>query len=105
VKKDRPRLGRGVENLFQEPSPKKPVEVAATKLEDVNLTILRQARSEATAKGSPVVGVWSVRAKTLLRYLVMTKPRFKESKEAAGLLEDGLRKKYPQIWAAIETLS
>jgi len=83
----------------------KPVEVAATKLENVNLTILRQARSEATGKGNPVVGVWSARAKTLLRYLVLTKPRFKESKEAAGLLEDGLRKKYPQIWEAIEALS
>lgn len=96
------RLGKGFASLFSSPvgNVETVVESVESKPTRINLMVLRQAHDEV--RKSPVVGVWSVKAKTLLRYLVLTVPAFKESTQAGKLLETALRDKYPDLWTAIE---
>ncbi len=93
------RLGRGMEGFFA-PSTEEKAETT-TSDNVLNTALLQQAHREVTGKGNPVVGVWSERAKTLLRYLVLTTPNFKESTEACELLEVALQEKYPELWNAV----
>jgi len=105
MKEKKERLGEGFAKLFSPPTEKVEVERGEnveSKPTGINLMVLRQAHDEV--RKNPVVGVWSKKAKTLLRYLVLTVPAFKESTQAGKLLETALRDKYPDLWTAIEEI-
>ena len=45
---------------------------------------------------------WSPPGKAMLEYLAETTPRFSQSKEVATHLEQGLKKKYPEMWEEVQ---
>lgn len=56
-------------------------------------------------KNNPRVVVWSPISSVVFRILKKTIPEFSVSKEAALLLEEAVKKKYPEIWKiAVEKL-
>lgn len=51
---------------------------------------------------NPRVIIWSPKASVALRALRKTIPEFSISREASELLEEGIRRKYPEIWEMVE---
>ena len=51
---------------------------------------------------NPRVVVWSLKSSIVLRILKKTIPEFSISKEASELLEEAIKKKYPEIWKLVE---
>lgn len=103
------RLGKGVDGLFsdEEVSDETVVNEEAKEVttedptEGVDVAVLKQAMAIVKDK-KPVVSVWSPQIKTCLKYLFLTQPAFKESVEAAGMLEKAMKKKYPELWRRIQ---
>jgi len=62
--------------------------------------ILEKAIEEG--KRNPRVVVWSPKSSIVLRILKKTIPEFSISKEASRLLEEAIRRKYPEIWKLVE---
>jgi histone H3/H4 len=54
------------------------------------------------AKKNPKISLWSPKASAALRFLKKTTPEFSISREAAKLLEEAVKSKYPEIWKAVE---
>lgn len=63
-------------------------------------SIIEKAIAESRA--NPRVILWSIKASALLRFLKKTIPEFSISEVAAEILEEGLRKRYPELWEAVE---
>ena len=59
-------------------------------------------RSIEEARKSPKLSVWSPKASAVLKFLKKTTPEFSISREAAKLLEEAVKSKYPEIWKAVE---
>ena len=66
----------------------------------VDERILEKAIEEG--KRNPRVVVWSPKSSIVLRILKKTIPEFSISKEASRLLEEAIRRKYPEIWKLVE---
>lgn len=99
MSKEKKRLGEGVGALFSEPPSRKteqPIETAHGISQDYLARAIREVD-----KKDPVVSLWSRQAKVLFRYLSLTKLGFRESTDASEVLEAGLEKKYPELWAAV----
>jgi hypothetical protein len=62
--------------------------------------LLRKSIEEA--RKSPKLSVWSPKASAALRFLKKTTPEFSISREAAKLLEEAIKDRYPEIWKAVE---
>jgi hypothetical protein len=62
--------------------------------------VLRKSIEEA--RKSPKLSVWSPKASAALSFLKKTTPEFSISREAAKLLEEAVKSKYPEIWKAVE---
>ncbi len=62
--------------------------------------VLEKAIEEG--KKNPRVVVWSPKSSIVLRILKKTIPEFSISKEASELLEEAIKKKYPEIWKLVE---
>ena len=60
----------------------------------------------ATAQGrkDPRISAYSPLVMSILRYLRRTKPEFSMSEEASNLLEEAIRKKYPDISKQVEEI-
>ncbi len=107
--KKKNRLGKGVESLFSddevadEAVVKEEAKEGTTEdpTKGVDVAALKQAMAMVKAK-KPVVSVWSPQIKTCLKYLILTQPAFKESVEAAGMLEKAMKKKYPEVWRRVQ---
>ena len=66
----------------------------------VDKSVLEKAIEEG--KKNPRVVVWSPKSSIVLRILKKTIPEFSISKEASELLEEAIKKKYPEIWKLVE---
>lgn len=66
----------------------------------VDERVLEKAIEEG--KKNPRVVVWSPKSSIVLRILKKTIPEFSISKEASELLEEAIKKKYPEIWKLVE---
>ncbi len=66
----------------------------------IDKRILEKAIEEG--KRNPRVVVWSPKSSIVLRILKKTIPEFSISKEASELLEEAIKKKYPEIWKLVE---
>lgn len=64
----------------------------------VNAQALIEAEEETRTRDGRLVTVYDPRVATIMRYLSATVPRFVVSKEAATLLESGLKKRYPNLF-------
>jgi len=62
--------------------------------------VLRKSIEEA--RKSPRLSVWSPKALAVLKFLKKTTPEFSISGEAAKLLEEAVKNRYPEIWRAVE---
>jgi hypothetical protein len=54
------------------------------------------------AKKNPKISLWSPKASAAFRFLKKTTPEFSISREAAKLLEEAVKSKYPKVWKAVE---
>jgi len=54
------------------------------------------------AEKNPRITLWSKESAAILRYLRKTTPEFSISREAAKVLEEALRNKYPRLWKLVE---
>ena len=106
-------LGRGMDALIKKPSKSKKSkkeDIAEVKTEKVNLTnsySLSDDKIELIKKEvekNPRISLWSAKSAACLRYLKKTTPEFSISNEASEILEDAIKKKYPDIWEMFEDL-
>ena len=106
-------LGRGLDALIKKPSKSKKSkkeDIAEVKTEKVNLTnsySLSDDKIELIKKEvekNPRISLWSAKSAACLRYLKKTTPEFSISNEASEILEDAIKKKYPDIWEMFEDL-
>jgi hypothetical protein len=99
--KDKKALGKGMDALFPEAAK----EVVTEKLENDKLKVISNEVVTAAARESqenPRVVSWSPTSSAVLRYLRKTVPEFSISNEASHLLEEGVKKKYPEIWEKVK---
>jgi hypothetical protein len=54
------------------------------------------------AKKNPKISLWSPKASAASSFLKKTTPEFSISREAAKLLEEAVKSKYPKVWKAVE---
>ncbi|MCS7119396.1 MAG: hypothetical protein RMH75_06080 [Archaeoglobaceae archaeon] len=104
------RLGKGLDAILGEKSEVKTdtvksdvVEsdsVKSEKVLSIDEGVLRKAIEEG--EKNPRVAVWSPKSSIVLRILKKTIPEFSISDEAAEILENGLRNKYPEVWEIVE---
>jgi hypothetical protein len=69
--------------------------------EPLNLKVLGEAVKGATSNRQ-TVAVWSPEISAVLWYLKKTTPEFSISNEARTILEEGLEKKYPELYQRIK---
>ncbi|MEM1672578.1 MAG: hypothetical protein QXU31_07050 [Archaeoglobaceae archaeon] len=100
------RLGRGLDAIIGEVKSEE-VRAEEVKSEEVisdevriDSGILRKVIEES--RRNPRITLWSVKCSAVLRILRKTTPEFSISEVAAEILEEGLQKRYPEIWKAIE---
>ena len=53
---------------------------------------------------NPRISLWSAKSAACFRYLKKTTPEFSISNEASVILEEAMKKKYPDIWKLFEDL-
>lgn len=70
--------------------------------ETFNLKALGDAVKGAKTGNRQTIAVWSPEISAVLWYLKKTTPEFSISDEARGILENGLKKKYPELFKRIK---
>ena len=107
-------LGRGLDALIKKPSKSKKdknenvVKKTKTKKPDLNSSIslsndkIEQIKKEV--EKNPRISLWSAKSAACLRYLKKTTPEFSISNESSEILEEAIKKKYPEIWKLFEDL-
>lgn len=109
--KDKKALGKGMDALFPEAEKEVITEKLETdklktdkletdKLKVVSIEIVTEAAKES--QDNPRVVSWSPTSSAVLRYLRKTVPEFSISNEASQLLEEGVKRKYPEIWEKVK---
>ncbi|MEM2346341.1 MAG: hypothetical protein QXN49_07250 [Archaeoglobaceae archaeon] len=105
------RLGKGLDAIIGEVKSEevraeevKREEIISEKVRSdevrIDSEILRRVIDES--RRNPRVTLWSVKCSAVLRILRKTTPEFSISEVAAEILEEGLRRRYPEIWKAVE---
>lgn len=107
-------LGRGLDALIKKPSKSKkskkeknveekiPKKVDLTNSFSLSEDKVDQIKEEVGK--NPRISLWSAKSAACLRYLKKTTPEFSISNEASDILEDAIKKKYPEIWKLFEDL-
>jgi hypothetical protein len=99
--KDKKALGKGMDALFPEAAKEVVTETLETdKLKVVSMGVVTEAARESHE--NPRVVSWSPTSSAVLRYLRKTVPEFSISNEASQLLEEGVKRKYPEIWEKVK---
>ena len=71
--------------------------------EKVNALLIEELH--AKIKDQPRISFWDLESKIALNYLKETKPKFSISKEISTVLQEYLKKEYPEIWAEVRELT
>jgi hypothetical protein len=97
-------LGKGLDVLFPEERGGAETEGTkeAIKFEGISYNLDAVRRVIADARRNPRISLWSPPSAAVLRYLRKTKPEFSISEEAGNLLEEGVRKKYPELYELVK---
>jgi len=98
------KLGKGLDALISVESDSLD-EVVSDQFADDNLSVLTSdviMKAVEEGKKNPRVVVWSPRSSIVLRVLKKSIPEFSISKEASLLLEEAIKRKYPEIWEKVE---
>jgi hypothetical protein len=74
--------------------------IAKDKALNLNNEIVEEIIAEI--KKNPRISLWSAKSAAVLRYLRKTEPEFSISSEASILIENAVKKKYPEIWELFE---
>ncbi|HDD35882.1 MAG TPA: hypothetical protein ENF50_00225 [Archaeoglobus veneficus] len=99
------KLGKGLDALISVESDSLDDEVVSDQFADDNLSVLTSdviMKAVEDGKKNPRVVVWSPRSSIVLRVLKKSIPEFSISKEASLLLEEAIKRKYPEIWEKVE---
>jgi hypothetical protein len=72
------------------------------KANSLNLKVLDEAVKGAKKGNRQTIAVWSPEISAVLWYLKATTPLFSISDEARGILEEGLLKKYPELFQRVK---
>jgi hypothetical protein len=75
------------------------VQISEDEMQTIDLTALDQALQEA--ERYPKVTAYSPELAAVMRYNEITVRRYRISTEAAKMLEDQVREKYPEIWSEV----
>ena len=67
----------------------------------LNLKALGEAVEGANSK-KQTIAIWSPKISAIMWYLKKTTPEFSISEEARTILEEGLEKKYPELYQRVE---
>ena len=112
-KESKSAIGRGIDNLIPLSSEEtneadiksaRKREVKETPTSTIPITKDVFIRALEDGKKNPRVVVWSPKASVVLRVLRKTIPEFSISNEASELLEEAIKRKYPEIWEKVEAL-
>lgn len=68
----------------------------------VNVLLIEELH--AKIKDQPRISFWDLESKIVLNYLKETKPKFSISKEISTVLQEYLKKEYPEIWNEVKEL-
>lgn len=105
------KLGKGLDALISMPEKEVVTDNSITdkkitdkstsdQLSSISPDILNKAFEDG--KKNPRVVVWSPRSSMVLRVLKKSIPEFSISKEASTLLEEAIKRKYPEIWKEVD---
>lgn len=106
-------LGRGLDALIKKPSKSKKdkkEDKEKVKSEKVKVTPSFSLSDEKIdlikkeVEKNPRISLWSAKSAACFRYLKKTTPEFSISNEASVILEEAMKKKYPDIWKLFEDL-
>ena len=86
--------------LSLEPKGKEPKTLSLND-KGLNLKALGEAVEEANSK-KQTIAIWSPKISAIMWYLKKTTPEFSISEEARTILEEGLEKKYPELYQRVE---
>ena len=67
---------------------------------NLNLQIAAMAKTEAATPSGKTLAIWNERIAVVIRYFMLTTPRYSMSKELAALLEKRITSIHPGIWDA-----
>ncbi len=103
------RLGRGLDALIPDKGANDNVAsdkvISEKMINDKGEGVLDEEvikRAVEEGKRNPRVVVWSLKSSIALRILKKSIPEFSISKEASKLLEEAIKRKYPEIWRIVE---
>lgn len=100
LKIDYPELYQHVVKDFGELCPSRSTKtVKEMDINSLNPNMLEQAKTEAAHTSGKTLAVYNERIATIIRYFMLTSPRYTISKELAGLLEKRITTIHPMIWA------
>ena len=103
LKIDYPELYQHVVKDFGELCPSRSTKtVKEMDINSLNPNMLEQAKAEAAHTSGKTLAVYNERIATIIRYFMLTTPRYTISKELAGLLEKRITTIHPMIWAKFE---
>jgi len=104
--KEDKRLGRGLDALLPKPKELLSEEVIKVESDKVMQEISYKedlvARLAEEVKRNPRLVIWSPKASLALKILKHTVPNFSVSREAAKLLEEAVKSRYPELWKLVE---
>jgi len=89
-----------VKALDLKPTGKEPKAISLND-KDLNLKALGEAVKGANSNRQSIA-IWSPKISAIMWYLKKTTPEFSISEEARVILEDGLEKKYPELFQKVK---
>ena len=101
------KLGKGLDALISvaddAKAEKRENAVTSEKVVSDHLSVSSEILIKAVEDGkkNPRVVVWSPKSSMVLRVLKKSIPEFSISKEASLLLEEAIKRKYPEIWKEV----
>ena len=97
---DRKPKGNEAKGLSLKPKGEEP-KALSQNAKGLSLKALGEAIEEAN-NNRQTIAIWSPRISVIMRYLKKTTPEFSISEEARAILEEGLEKKYPELFQKVK---
>ena len=96
---DYPELYEGTTKEFKKPHHSRSTHTIK-KMDTSNIDpyMMKQAKKEAKSQSGKILAIYNERVATIIRYFMLTTPRYSISKELATLLEKRISNIHPGIW-------
>ena len=103
MEKDYPELYQRAVGVFGETRPSRSTQIIKDMdINNLDPHMLAQAKKEAEHQSGKILAIYNERIAVIIRYFMLTTPRYSISKELTGLLKKRISKIHPEIWDKFE---